>query len=90
MFAQIFCDDVGLAQATAPNGVTYRDQVASSIKSQISEFSNLAEIAIVTEEDERDHVESDLRVIINVSLRQRHAMSLTALGRLIFKSRRCI
>jgi chromatin structure-remodeling complex subunit SFH1 len=62
MFAQTFCDDVGLVSHS------YRDQVASSIRAQIDELTGVAEIPLLTPEQEADNAEVDLRVVVNVGI----------------------
>jgi chromatin structure-remodeling complex subunit SFH1 len=64
MFAQTFCDDVGLVSNS------YRDHIASSMRAQIEELTGVAEIPLVTPEQETEQVEADLRVVINVSIKR--------------------
>lgn len=59
-FARVFCDDLDIPQSWAT-------EVAKQITEQCDEQTGIAEIALRGEEDERDEVEKDLRVILNVS-----------------------
>lgn len=59
-FAHVFCDDLGLAPS-------YREQISTSIRVQIEELTGVAEVPLSTDEQIVESMESDLRVIINVS-----------------------
>lgn len=61
IFAKIFCLDVELPYDT------YGAQIASSIRSQLDEHMGVAEVSLLTPEQEAARVEGDLRVILNVS-----------------------
>ena len=58
-FARVFCEDLDIPS----NWVA---EVAKQITEQVDEQTGVAEIAVRSEEDEVDHVEKDLRVILNV------------------------
>lgn len=60
LFAAIFCEDLNIPLAP------YQEQIASSIKTQVEEFASVAEIPIVSEEQEQEYADADLRVIVNV------------------------
>ena len=59
-FARIFCDDVGI------DANTYGARVAAAMHEQIAEHAGVVNVPILSEEQERDHVETDLRVVITV------------------------
>jgi chromatin structure-remodeling complex subunit SFH1 len=59
-FARTFCDDLELGPEQAA-------EVSRQISEQIDEQAGMAEVPFRSPEDERDLVEKDLRVIINVS-----------------------
>jgi chromatin structure-remodeling complex subunit SFH1 len=65
-FARTFCDDLEL-------GPDQMAEVSRQITEQIDEQAGMAEVPFRSPEDERDLVEKDLRVIINVSL---HRLSI--------------
>ncbi|GAA5854434.1 hypothetical protein JCM8547_001821 [Rhodosporidiobolus lusitaniae] len=60
-FARIFCDDLDLPSS-------YVEQVAKQITDQVGEQSFVAEISLRSEEEERELVEKDLRVILNLDV----------------------
>lgn len=87
LFAQTFCDDVGLVSHS------YRDQVASSIRAQIDELTGVAEIPLLTPEQEAENVEMDLRVVINVCRPPAFSLRFSVLSemvRLMSRSKHCI
>ncbi|GAA5828874.1 hypothetical protein JCM11251_005904 [Rhodosporidiobolus azoricus] len=60
-FARTFCDDLDLP-------ATYVEQVAKQIADQVAEFSGIAEFALRSEAEEKEQVEKDLRVIVNLDV----------------------
>lgn len=70
VFARIFCEDLDLPYTP------YANEVAKQVRDQVDELHGLAELMVRSEEDERDDVEKDLRVVINLDL-QIGALHLT-------------
>jgi hypothetical protein len=60
-FAGIFCADIGLPELNP-----YREKIAQSIRDQIDEQTGVAEVDVIAPELRTQHVEADLRVILNV------------------------
>lgn len=60
-FARIFCDDLDIP--VIPNA----SLIAKQIMEQCSERAAVAEIVVRDAQEEKDDVEKDLRVILNVS-----------------------
>lgn len=61
-FARVFCDDLDIP-------ATWATEVAKQIQDQVNEQTCVAEIAVRSVEDESEHVEKDLRVVLNVGSR---------------------
>ncbi|BGP16457.1 hypothetical protein JCM10213_003987 [Rhodosporidiobolus nylandii] len=60
-FARTFCDDLDLPES-------YVEQVTKQISEQVSEQMGLAEIGVRSEQEEKDQVEKDLRVVVNLDV----------------------
>ncbi|GAA6028184.1 hypothetical protein JCM8097_006903 [Rhodosporidiobolus ruineniae] len=60
-FARIFCDDLDLPHS-------YIEQVTQQIQAQIAEQAGIAEFGLRSEQEEKDAVEKDLRVIVNLDV----------------------
>ncbi|KAI5474587.1 chromatin structure-remodeling complex subunit SFH1 [Pseudohyphozyma bogoriensis] len=60
-FARIFCDDLDIP-------ATFAVEVAKQITDQIVEQSGVAEVQVRDEDEERDDVEKDLRVVLNLDV----------------------
>jgi len=62
IFAKIFCLDVDLPYET------YGTQIANAIKSQLDEHMGVAEVSLLTPEQEAAKYEGDLRVMLNLDV----------------------
>ncbi|KAK4705948.1 chromatin structure-remodeling complex subunit SFH1, partial [Phenoliferia sp. Uapishka_3] len=60
-FARIFCDDLDIPSSWVA-------EIAKQITDQVEEQTGVAEIAVRSVEDEAEHVEKDLRVILNLDV----------------------
>jgi chromatin structure-remodeling complex subunit SFH1 len=60
-FARIFCTDLDIPES-------YVDQVAMQIVQQVADQTGIADLALRSEAEEKEDVEKDLRVIVNVRL----------------------